>query len=105
MLRNGLMTHVGALLLFGLIVCSWSYAGAEGEDCCLATADKPIPQRLVKSFYLQTADTGCRIPATVFTTKKNKKLCAPLPTKNNWVKKLMDKLNKKSKKTSKGKKQ
>lgn len=37
-----------------------------------------------------------------FVTKKGRQLCAPPATKNNWVKKLINKLNKKSKKSSKG---
>ncbi|KAF5897679.1 C-C motif chemokine 19-like, partial [Clarias magur] len=71
------------------------------QDCCLLTVDKKIPQNWVKSYYIQTQVAGCRLPATVFVTKKGKHLCAPPATKNNWVKKLINQLNKKNRKTSK----
>ncbi|KAG9263311.1 C-C motif chemokine 19b [Astyanax mexicanus] len=104
---SSVTVHTAALLVLVVIFCSWSYVAAEGEDCCLATTNKKIPARLVKSYFLQTTSMGCRTAATVFTTKMNKKLCAPLPKNKNWVQGLINKLNKKSKKTrkSKGKKQ
>ncbi|KAL7847940.1 hypothetical protein AOLI_G00226580 [Acnodon oligacanthus] len=105
MANNSMMAHTTTLLLLLLVFCGWCYAGAEGEDCCLSTLDKTIPHRLVKSFYLQTADMGCRVLATVFVTRKGRKLCAPLPTKSGWVRNLTDRLKKKTQRKSEGKKQ
>ncbi|KAI4876354.1 hypothetical protein NFI96_017818 [Prochilodus magdalenae] len=92
MVSYSMTAHTAALLLLVLVFCSSGYAGAEGQDCCLTTKDKSIPRRLVKEFYMQTVDTGCRVPATVFVTKKGIKLCAPPPTKHKWVRKLIDDL-------------
>ncbi|XP_053332194.1 C-C motif chemokine 19-like [Clarias gariepinus] len=103
MVRNSVTVQAGGLLLLSLLFIFWNSAGATdgAQDCCLTTVDKKIPQNLVKSYYVQTQVAGCRLSATVFVTKKGKHLCAPPATKNNWVKKLINKLNKK--KTSKRK--
>uniref|UniRef100_A0A671L7A9 C-C motif chemokine 20-like n=1 Tax=Sinocyclocheilus anshuiensis TaxID=1608454 RepID=A0A671L7A9_9TELE len=85
MFSNALTLWTGALLI--LSVSLWSCTTA---DCCLTTSDRRIPQRVVTSFTIQTGDEACRIPATIFVTKKGLKLCAPFPSKNNWVSKLID---------------
>ncbi|XP_072514926.1 C-C motif chemokine 19b [Salminus brasiliensis] len=105
MAGNSMMAHTAALLVLAVVFCSWNYAGAEGEDCCLSISKNKIPHRLVKSFYIQTADMGCKIPATVFITKKGVKLCAPPPENNNWVQKVIRNLKNRSRKKHKGKKQ
>ncbi|XP_053500692.1 C-C motif chemokine 19b [Ictalurus furcatus] len=107
MVRNSVTVQAAALLLLALLFVCWNSAGATdgAPDCCLMTVDKKIPQNLVESYYIQTLETGCRVPATVFVTKKGKQLCAPRATKNNWVKKLINKLNKTSRKPSKRKSQ
>ncbi|KAG7322923.1 hypothetical protein KOW79_014269 [Hemibagrus wyckioides] len=103
MVRNGVTVQATALLLLALFFICWNSAGATeaAPDCCLITVDKKIPRNLVMSYYVQTKEMGCRVLATVFITKKGRQLCAPLARKNNWVKKLIDNLNKKSKKSSK----
>ncbi|ROJ26362.1 C-C motif chemokine 19 [Anabarilius grahami] len=58
--------------------------GDGAEDCCLTTSNRRIPQRVVTTFTIQTGDGACRIPATIFVTKKGLKLCAPFPSENNW---------------------
>uniref|UniRef100_A0AAY4BHE5 Chemokine interleukin-8-like domain-containing protein n=1 Tax=Denticeps clupeoides TaxID=299321 RepID=A0AAY4BHE5_9TELE len=59
------------------------------QDCCLSTHNGRIPRRLVESYYLQTVDSGCHIRATVFTTWKGRRLCAPPPENSHWVAKLI----------------
>ncbi|XP_077097736.1 C-C motif chemokine 19a.2 [Siphateles boraxobius] len=63
-------------------------------DCCLTTKDTRIPIQIVASYIHQSTDTGCPIEATVFITKKGKKLCSP-PQKNSWVTKIISRLDKK----------
>ncbi|XP_048044838.1 C-C motif chemokine 19a.2 isoform X2 [Megalobrama amblycephala] len=65
-------------------------------DCCLTTKDTRIPIQIVASYFHQTTDSGCAIAATVFITKKDKKLCAP-PEKNTWINKIISHLEKKKK--------
>ncbi|MCJ8742780.1 hypothetical protein PDJAM_G00086230 [Pangasius djambal] len=107
MVRNSVTVQAAALLLLALLFICWNAAEASDRapDCCLTTVDKKIPQNLVKSYYIQTQEMGCRVLATVFVTKKGKQLCAPPATKNNWVKKLISKMNKKSRNPSKQKTQ
>ncbi|NP_001289630.1 C-C motif chemokine 19b precursor [Danio rerio] len=110
MLSNSI---VAAALLI-LSVSLWSCTTALGDDavdCCLTTSDRRIPQKVVTTFTLQTGEGGCRVPATIFVTKKGLKLCAPFPSQNNWVSRLIDhilgreKPAQKRPRKSKGKKQ
>ncbi|XP_029625380.1 C-C motif chemokine 19 [Salmo trutta] len=89
--------RLAALLLLTSVL--WSHAAAntdEAMDCCLTTTDAKLPRRVVKSFSIQTVSGGCRIPATVFVTRKNLRLCAPPAKNNNWVTKLIKQLKRKS---------
>uniref|UniRef100_UPI00398F857D C-C motif chemokine 19-like n=1 Tax=Pristiophorus japonicus TaxID=55135 RepID=UPI00398F857D len=84
------------LFLVSAVLWSWSQASDDSkslQDCCLATGSKPIPSRIVKSYTIQLPQNGCKIHAVLFLTKHKKQLCAP-PTEK-WVRKLMDKINKK----------
>ncbi|XDV21360.1 hypothetical protein PO909_026469 [Leuciscus waleckii] len=63
-------------------------------DCCLTTKDTRIPIKIVESYFHQSTDSGCPIEATIFITKKGKKLCAP-PEKNGWISKIISHLDKK----------
>ncbi|XP_056110696.1 C-C motif chemokine 19a.2 [Rhinichthys klamathensis goyatoka] len=65
-------------------------------DCCLSTKDTRIPIQVVASYFHQSTDSGCPIEATVFITKKGRKLCAP-PEKNGWISKIISHLDKKKK--------
>ncbi|XP_062870769.1 C-C motif chemokine 19b [Trichomycterus rosablanca] len=109
MARNSMMVQTTpALLLLVLIFFTWNYPAAASDgaaDCCLTIGPKKIPRNMVKSYYIQTQGMGCRVSATVFVTKKDKKLCAPPATKNNWVQKLIHKMNGKPRRRSKGRKQ
>ncbi|XP_051972438.1 C-C motif chemokine 19-like [Xyrauchen texanus] len=92
MMSFNLMTLCTGVLLI-LSASLWSCATAQSDvasDCCLTTSDRHIPQRVVTSFTIQTNNGACRIPATVFLTKKGLKLCAPFPSENSWVSKLID---------------
>ncbi|XP_062411014.1 C-C motif chemokine 19-like [Sardina pilchardus] len=94
-----MLLRVTALVLLacGLWDCATASAGSEGAvDCCLATSSARIPPRLVKSYKVQTAGEGCRVDATLFITKRNKKLCAPPADKTKWVQHVIKKLNRKS---------
>ncbi|XP_067289449.1 C-C motif chemokine 19b [Pseudorasbora parva] len=91
MFSNSMTLWAGALLI--LSVGLWSCTTAQSDnaaDCCLTTSDRRIPKKVVTSFTIQTSDGACRIPATIFVTKKGLKLCAPFPSENNWVSKLID---------------
>ncbi|XP_059829800.1 C-C motif chemokine 19-like [Hypanus sabinus] len=57
------------------------------SDCCLDVSNKVIPRRIVTGYKVQSEVFGCRIPAIVFTTVRNRKLCAPHTA--HWVKRLM----------------
>ncbi|XP_073467687.1 C-C motif chemokine 19-like isoform X1 [Aquarana catesbeiana] len=64
-----------------------SAASRNPSGCCLATNDKKIPYKIISTYKHQGLFSGCDIPAIVFTTNKNKHLCAP--TDSDWVKKYM----------------
>ncbi|NP_001291006.1 C-C motif chemokine 19 precursor [Esox lucius] len=85
--------RVATLLLLASVL--WSHVAAntgKALDCCLTTTDARIPSRMAKTYIIQTSNGGCRIPATVFITKKNRRLCAPPATKKKWVAKLIKQL-------------
>ncbi|XP_076874452.1 C-C motif chemokine 19b [Brachyhypopomus gauderio] len=98
-------TVLATAVLLMILVFSWNCVQATdaAADCCLSTKNNNIPRGLVKSYYIQTEQMGCRQHATVFVTKKGRKLCAPPPSKK-WVRKLINKLEGKPKQKSKGKK-
>ncbi|XP_072371741.1 C-C motif chemokine 19b [Scyliorhinus torazame] len=82
--------HLKVALLLCAIACH-TCQGNRGDDgaldCCLSVSHKAIPKRIVAECKVQDAASGCRIQAAVFTTVKNRKLCAPL--KARWVKRLL----------------
>ncbi|XP_039531763.1 C-C motif chemokine 19b [Pimephales promelas] len=91
MFSNSMTLWTGALLILSVSLWSCTTAQSDGAaDCCLTTSNHRIPQRVVTSFTIQTSDGVCRIPATIFVTKKGYKLCAPFPSESNWVSKLID---------------
>ncbi|XP_051766249.1 C-C motif chemokine 19b [Ctenopharyngodon idella] len=106
MFSNSMTLWAGALLILSISLWSTTALGDGAEDCCLTTSDRHIPRRVVTTFTIQTGDGACRVPATIFVTKKGLKLCAPFPSENNWVSKLIDQILAPQKpKKSKGKKQ
>ncbi|XP_050769248.1 C-C motif chemokine 21 [Gymnogyps californianus] len=95
------------LLLLVLLAATLLTAQAQGigssvSDCCLKHSRRAIPSSWVKSYSIQGPESGCVLHAVVFTTKKNKKICAS-PT-DPAVQKLMQNLDKKVKNDKKDKK-
>ncbi|KAK3514446.1 hypothetical protein QTP70_018258 [Hemibagrus guttatus] len=85
-----------ALLVFSALLCynAQAFPGS-AADCCLSTTETLVPRRIVHSYTIQTVESGCSIPATVFITKKNRKLCSPPinDLNNPWVLKLVEYLD------------
>ncbi|GAB0202931.1 C-C motif chemokine 21 [Grus americana] len=90
------------LLAAALLIAPAQGIGSSASDCCLKHSRKAIPSNLVKSYSLQGPELGCLLRAVVFTTKKNKKICAS-PT-DPAIQKLMQNLDKKVKNDKKDKK-
>ncbi|XP_028270909.1 C-C motif chemokine 3-like [Parambassis ranga] len=82
-------SRVAALLLLGLI-CFRLAAADVPTDCCLQTVDKKVPHQVVVSYYIQEADKGCSISATVFLTKNGRKLCVVHPSMSPLVQSVID---------------
>ncbi|XP_055064759.1 C-C motif chemokine 19b [Misgurnus anguillicaudatus] len=78
------------LILSASLWCCTTAQSDMAVDCCLSTSTRRIPQKVVTSFTIQTGDGACRIPATVFVTKKGLKLCAPFPSESSWVSDLIE---------------
>ncbi|XP_041041588.1 C-C motif chemokine 19-like [Carcharodon carcharias] len=82
--------HIKVAFLLLAVACH-SCKGSGGDDgavdCCLNVSHNVIPKRIVVGCKVQDASLGCRIPAVVFITVRNKKLCAPQGPR--WVKKLL----------------
>ncbi|XP_059690247.1 C-C motif chemokine 19-like [Gavia stellata] len=83
------------LLAATLLIAQAQGIGSSASDCCLKNSRKTIPSSWVKSYSLQGPESGCLLRAVVFTTKKNKKICAS-PT-DPTVQKLIQNLDKKVK--------
>ncbi|XP_072716663.1 C-C motif chemokine 21-like [Ciconia boyciana] len=90
------------LLAATLLITQAQGIGSSASDCCLKHSQKAIPSVWVKSYSLQGPESGCLLHAVVFTTKRNKKICAS-PT-DPAVQKLMQNLDKKVKNDKKDKK-
>ncbi|XP_009984401.1 PREDICTED: C-C motif chemokine 21 [Tauraco erythrolophus] len=90
------------LLAATLLIAQAQGIGTSASDCCLKNSEKAIPSKWVKSYSLQGRESGCTLHAVVFTTKKNRKICAS-PT-DPAVQKLMQNLDKKMKNDKKDKK-
>ncbi|XP_055054461.1 C-C motif chemokine 19a.2 [Misgurnus anguillicaudatus] len=92
--------HTSALTLIVLTAVLWGNTEAFSDaavDCCLTTKDTRIPLQILAAYTHQTTDSGCPIPATVFVTKKGKKLCAPPEEGHGWIGKIISHLDKKKK--------
>ncbi|XP_006143211.1 C-C motif chemokine 19 [Tupaia chinensis] len=69
----------------------------DAEDCCLSVTQLPIPGHIVRAFRYLLIKDGCRVPAVVFTTLRDRQLCAPL--NQPWVNRIIRRLQKNSSKT------
>ncbi|XP_031952881.1 C-C motif chemokine 21a-like [Corvus kubaryi] len=83
------------LLAATLLITQAQGIGSSASDCCLKHSKKDIPTGVVASYRLQGPESGCFLRAVVFTTKKNKKICAS--PSSDAVQKLMRQLDKKAK--------
>ncbi|KAM6364103.1 C-C motif chemokine 21-like [Pluvialis apricaria] len=90
------------LLAATILIAQAQGIGSSAPDCCLKNSQKTIPSHLLKSYIHQGPESGCLLRSVVFTTKKNKKICAS-PT-DSAVQKLMQNLDKKMKNDKKDKK-
>ncbi|XP_072521404.1 C-C motif chemokine 19a.2 [Salminus brasiliensis] len=92
-------TAVAALLLITAAILGNTEAFSEDAiDCCFATSDNYVPRKIAASYIVQTTHSGCPIAATVFITKRNKRLCAPPAEdkKSKWVANLISFLDNKA---------
>ncbi|XP_036454975.1 uncharacterized protein LOC118827646 [Colossoma macropomum] len=90
-------TTVAALLLFSAVFWGKTEAFSDDAmDCCLSTSGQLVPRHIAVSYIVQGPDTGCSLSATVFITRKGKRLCSPLADDKAypWVAKLMAHLEK-----------
>ncbi|KAM7025394.1 C-C motif chemokine 21-like [Acridotheres tristis] len=83
------------LLAATLLITQTQGIGSSASDCCLKHSQKAIPSNVVTSYRLQGPESGCLVPAVVFTTKRKRKICAS--PDDSAVKKLMKHLDKKAK--------
>ncbi|XP_034630746.1 C-C motif chemokine 21b-like [Trachemys scripta elegans] len=88
------------LLLLAAALCICKAQGSENQasDCCLSHKNRPIPLHLLSAYRIQSPETGCRLSAIVFITKKNRNLCAPPNAR--WTLDLMEKLDRKKGQTT-----
>ncbi|XP_066507925.1 monocyte chemotactic protein 1B-like [Hoplias malabaricus] len=65
------------LLCAVLLLSIWASLG-EGSPvkCCTNFSPHPLPLNRLKHFNVQDATTLCRLDAVIFTTVKNRKICA-----------------------------
>ncbi|KAM7391108.1 hypothetical protein PAMP_021824 [Pampus punctatissimus] len=89
-------SRVAVLLLLG-VICIGFAAGEIVVDCCLSTSNKHLPHSVLISYIIQEAGKGCDISATIFTTKKGRRLCVPPASQETWVQDRITFLDKKSK--------
>ncbi|XP_004695892.2 PREDICTED: C-C motif chemokine 19 [Condylura cristata] len=90
-------SHTATLLALSLLTLGPSPAlgGAnDAEDCCLSVTQRPIPGYIVRAFRLLLIKDGCRVPAVVFTTLRDRQLCAP--PDQPWVNRIIRRLQKNS---------
>ncbi|KAM4879279.1 C-C motif chemokine 21a-like [Sylvia borin] len=83
------------LLTAALLITQAQGIGSSASDCCLSHSQKTIPYGVVTSYRLQGPKMGCVLEAVVFTTKRNRNICAS--PNDDTVKKLMKHLDKKPK--------
>uniref|UniRef100_A0A4W4F034 C-C motif chemokine n=1 Tax=Electrophorus electricus TaxID=8005 RepID=A0A4W4F034_ELEEL len=68
-----------------VLLCVWASLGeASLLKCCTNFSPHPLPFHRLKDFTVQDATTTCRLHAIIFTTVKNRRICAN--PKTLWVK-------------------
>ncbi|KAM4604735.1 C-C motif chemokine 25 [Polymixia lowei] len=88
------------LLILACLYVTW--AQVSYEDCCLKYVKGLTrgTQKMVVKYRWQETDGGCNIPAIVFTMKRGRLFCAN--PKENWVRNLMHKIDRKHHKKQHG---
>ncbi|XP_075719719.1 C-C motif chemokine 20-like [Rhinoderma darwinii] len=61
-------------------------------DCCYTYTRKPLPQRAIKGYIIQSSAEVCDIDAIIIITKKFRVCANP---KDKWVMRIITKLKKK----------
>ncbi|XP_017554658.1 C-C motif chemokine 20 [Pygocentrus nattereri] len=81
-----------------VLLCVWVSLGeASPVKCCTTFSLNPLPLNRLKHFAIQDATTVCRLNAVIFTTVKNRKICANPDAQ--WVKNAVSHLKNKEKPT------
>uniref|UniRef100_A0A4W4F2Q9 Chemokine interleukin-8-like domain-containing protein n=1 Tax=Electrophorus electricus TaxID=8005 RepID=A0A4W4F2Q9_ELEEL len=85
--------QVASCSLLGFVLKYYCFTD-HAIDCCLTTTGQFLPRHIAVSYTMQEK-SACRIPATVFITRKNKKICSPPleDARYPWVKKLITHLD------------
>ncbi|XP_022519745.1 monocyte chemotactic protein 1B [Astyanax mexicanus] len=79
-----------------LLLSVWvSLEEASPLKCCTNYSPKPFPLNRLKHFSVQDATGVCRLSAVIFTTLKNKKICAD--PEAAWVKDAVSHIKTKAK--------
>ncbi|XP_026780803.3 C-C motif chemokine 20 [Pangasianodon hypophthalmus] len=60
--------------------------------CCVNFSPNPLPLNRLKDFTIQDATTVCRLHAVIFTTVKERKICAD--PDSTWVKNAVNYISK-----------
>ncbi|XP_032073045.1 C-C motif chemokine 5-like [Thamnophis elegans] len=63
-----------AVFLIAAMFLSQAQAQFDPRLCCFNYQNKPVPLRNLKSY--ERTNSRCSMPATIFTTKKDRKICA-----------------------------
>ncbi|KAG9261978.1 C-C motif chemokine 14-like [Astyanax mexicanus] len=95
-------TAVAAFLLMAVAIWGSTEAFSDAAaDCCLTISPHKIPKHLIVSYIEHVQNNGCHKAATVFITKKNKKLCSPPKEESRWVANLIKQLDAQAEEASK----
>ncbi|XP_051556882.1 C-C motif chemokine 4-like, partial [Myxocyprinus asiaticus] len=84
-LRKGLVLTSSTLLL---LLCVWvTLSQSSPLRCCTKYSSHPLPFLRLKDFTLQDTTMICNIDAVIFTTVKNRQICAN--PNDPWVQKAI----------------
>ncbi|XP_042298385.1 C-C motif chemokine 5-like [Sceloporus undulatus] len=87
-------TSVGTAVLAFLLVAATLFAQGQAISgdpslCCFEFINKPIPQKNLVSY--EHTNHMCAIPAVIFTTKGNRRICAN--PQDKWTQSRIDELS------------
>ncbi|KAG9278193.1 monocyte chemotactic protein 1B-like [Astyanax mexicanus] len=78
-----------------LVIYYTGFLSAGPLKCCTNYSPNPFPLNRLKHFSIQDATGVCRLSAVIFTTLKNKKICAD--PEAAWVKDAVSHIKTKAK--------